>query len=524
MNKFSILILFLLYISGSLAQTYHVGDLFTAPDGSQGVVYYIDPNGSEGWVVALHDASASCPWGEVGNIPGLTDHVLSDSYNTPFHVLMEDKSGYENTMILRTFQQNSNYASGVVDVTNGWALPAPAQLGRLFGQLPFISSAIVNAGGELPAYGIYWCSAECDSSRAWAVNFENTNSAGNFLTRPKTNTYLVRAVRSFSFLADPEINYLWSTGANTPNITVSPNETTLYTVTISKSNGNSDSLEHTVVVNSVENQTFFYELCQGDEYVGNGFTVTAAETSVPGIFTHTRTEVVNGCDATYMLVLTVTPAPEASVNSSEDTICVGGEATLQTIIVGGTSSPQVPPVAVGDILCTDNSIVKLSEWPEAGKTALGVVFYVDTTGEHGWAIHLQEQSAKWGGFNIDIPTMTNYFSAREASTDFDGYGNTQKIRNAGSSDTYPAAYTVDFTNGWYVPAAGQLRLMYSEIVSLNPTLQLLGATIFSMDNYISYQSSTEHGAKYAWFMQNNGYLVENSKQVTYFKVRAVRSF
>jgi hypothetical protein len=523
MNKFSILIFFLLCIGDSLSQTYHVGDLFTAPDGSQGIVYYINPNGSEGWVVALHDASAGCPWGEIENVPGLTDYVLSDTYNTPFHVLMEDKSGYQNTMILRAFQQNSSYASGVVDVSNGWALPAPAQLGRLFGQLPFISSAIVNAGGELPAYGRYWCSAECDESRAWSVNFENTYSAGNFLAMQKTNNYYVRAVRSFSFLADPEINYLWSTGANTPYITVSPNTSTLYTVTISKADGFSDSLEQMVVVNSVENQTFFHELCQGEEYFGNGFTVTSDETSVPGIFTYTRTEVVNGCDAVYTLVLRVTPLLVASVSLSEDTICQGEEVTLQTIIVSDSLSSQMQPVVVGDILCTDNSIVKPSQWPEAGKTAMGVVFYVDTTGEHGWAIHLQELTAQWGGYNIDIPTMTNYFTAREAITDYDGYGNTQKIRNAGSPSTYPAVYAVDFANGWYVPAAGQLRLIYSEMLTLNSTLQVLGETLFPMDNYSSYQSSTEHGSIYAWYMLNNGFLMENSKQGSY-KVRAVRSF
>jgi len=522
MNKFSILISFLLCVSVSLAQSYQVGDLYTAPDGSQGIVYYIDPTASEGWVVALHDASAGCLWGEVGNVPGLTDYILSDSYNAPFHVLMEDRSGYENTMILRAFQQNSNYASGVVDVTNGWALPALAQLGRLFGQLPFISSAILNAGGELPSYSYYWCSAECDSSRAWIVNFENTNSAGNFLAMSKTNSYPVRAVRSFSFFADHSINYLWSTGDITPSITVSPNETTLYTVTLSKANGLSQTLEYTVQVNNVDNQTFFHELCQGEEYVGNGFNVTTAETSVPGIFAYTRTEVVNGCDATYKLVLTVVPLPAASINSSKDTVCEGEEVTLQAMVVAGTSSPQ--DVVVGDILCTDNTIVKPSNWLEAGKTAMGVVFYVDTTGEHGWAINLQEVSAKWGGTNIDIPTMTNYFTAREARTDFDGYGNTQKIRNAGSSETYPAAYAVDFANGWYVPAAGQLRLMYSEIVTLNTTLQILGETTFPMDNYLSsYLSSTEHGATYAWYMLNNGLLSENLKQGNY-KIRAVRSF
>ena len=55
------------------AQYYHIGDLYTAPDGSQGIVYYLHPDGSGGWVVALNDASIDCAWGDISNIPELND-------------------------------------------------------------------------------------------------------------------------------------------------------------------------------------------------------------------------------------------------------------------------------------------------------------------------------------------------------------------------------------------------------------------------------------------------------------------
>ena len=55
MKKALLIYLFLQLMSGwTLAQVYHVGDLFTAEDGSQGIVYYTFPDGS-GWVVALQD-------------------------------------------------------------------------------------------------------------------------------------------------------------------------------------------------------------------------------------------------------------------------------------------------------------------------------------------------------------------------------------------------------------------------------------------------------------------------------------
>ena len=64
--------LLILCCSGFLsAQNYHIGDLYTAPDGSQGIVFYVHPDGSGGWVVALNDASEGCAWGVEGDVPGL---------------------------------------------------------------------------------------------------------------------------------------------------------------------------------------------------------------------------------------------------------------------------------------------------------------------------------------------------------------------------------------------------------------------------------------------------------------------
>lgn len=42
----------------------------------------------------------------------------------------------------------------------------------------------------------------------------------------------------------------------------------------------------------------------------------------------------------------------------------------------------------GDVLCTDGSTVKAADYAGGSKTARGVVFYVDTTGQHGWAVKL----------------------------------------------------------------------------------------------------------------------------------------
>ena len=122
-------------------------------------------------------------------------------------------------------------------------------------------------------------------------------------------------------------------------------------------------------------------------------------------------------------------------------------------------------VCIGDILSTDGSTVKPELFASSGKSAMGIVFYVDNSDTHGWAVSLQDQvsSIQWCSstyYGYDIPDLPNYETARTAMHDLDGRQNTLSIRNSGSSTDFPAAWAVDYDNGWYLPSAGQLRYLY----------------------------------------------------------------
>ena len=75
-------------------QTYHLGDLYTAEDGSQGIVFFVGADGS-GWAVALHDAPNHYTWSSGGDIPTLTN------YDAPPQMALADTSGYTNTLAIR---------------------------------------------------------------------------------------------------------------------------------------------------------------------------------------------------------------------------------------------------------------------------------------------------------------------------------------------------------------------------------------------------------------------------------------
>ena len=495
------------------AQSYHIGDLYTAPDGSQGVVYYLHPDGSGGWVVRLNDDATYCYWGASTDVPGLANEYMSSQ------LLLADTMGYSNTQIIRNYQNSSTYAAGVVDFANGWVLPSPAQLSMLYGRMPFITSAIQNAGGTLPN-GHYWCSAEYDASRAWTVSFQS----GTFDPRSKNSYNIsVRSVRSFYCTGNEDMGYIWSTGATTSSITVSPEETTMYTVTVFNSGGCADTVEQTIVVYATSNTDTTVSVCGNYEWNGQIYTESGDYTIVtPG---------EGGCNSVATLHLTVSVTPDVTVTLTDDTICVGDNVTLEALVLNSdalVTPPITPSVAVGDILCTDGTIVKSSAYATSGKTAMGIIFYVDNTDEHGWAIHLQDQvsSLVWSTSEYDVPGLYNY-NGLNAYLDIDGYGNTQIIRSIGNSSSYPAAWAVDFANGWYLPAAGQMRLIMTLLPLLNSSLSLVGGSPFSMNSDFNYWSSTESSSGAAWAVSNRGYLSAYSKINTVYSrhaVRSVRSF
>ena len=218
------------------------------------------------------------------------------------------------------------------------------------------------------------------------------------------------------------------------------------------------------------------------------------------------------------------------ISASSGSVCLGNSVTLNVSVLNNSTNITEPPVAVGDVLCTDGSIVKISAWPVAGKTAMGVVFYVDNTGLHGWAVHLQDQSqgiAWCTSFPyVDVPTLTNINTLEGAINDFDGYLNTQKLRNAGSAATYPAAWAVDFAQYWYIPSIGQMHVLMSEYPKVNESLQTVGgSTMFPYGNNLdSYWTSTEFSDYAAWTQVRLGFIHQEGKTGAVNCLRSIRDF
>ena len=180
---------------------------------------------------------------------------------------------------------------------------------------------------------------------------------------------------------------------------------------------------------------------------------------------------------------------------------------------------------IGDILCTTGVYVSPAEYEASGLEAMGVIFYVDATGQHGWAVALEDAgSFTWGGIGYNTP-LPNFTSKRAAIYDLDGLFNTQEVLSYGANNnrSYPAFEALDVDNGWYLPAIGQLNLLYGNLVEVNDGLAAAGGTTFVMNSSWSYWSSTEYDSSWAWCLSNSGNLYGTSKNNTY-RARGVHNF
>jgi hypothetical protein len=187
-----------------------MGTVVTNADGSKGVVFYTDPTGLTGWMVALEDDSEGCPWGDNQNVLALEDQNPSSVQN-----MLDDLNGYHNTQVLRGwFMDNPDYAASKVDFANGWYLPSAGQLRKLYAALPFIETAILKEGGTTLSDGGYWSSSECSDGNAWspAFAFGTTTKTSNLRVRAIHNVYREAVTGDFVFIGAN--NSSWSDVSN----------------------------------------------------------------------------------------------------------------------------------------------------------------------------------------------------------------------------------------------------------------------------------------------------------------------
>lgn len=190
-------------------------------------------------------------------------------------------------------------------------------------------------------------------------------------------------------------------------------------------------------------------------------------------------------------------------------------------------------VRIGDLLCvqgTDTITVHIEDYSEG---AIGVVFYVDETGQHGWALHPQVQAQQiYWSYECELPWgLTGWHSVREAIYDLDGYDNTGFLRAASQNNhsKYPGAWEVDYEHGWYWPALGQLNILYGSAHIINNSLKVINGTM--LQGHWIYWSSSVYGfdndcALYSSYSGAMGAITKSRNELSGIplSIRSIRNF
>lgn len=199
-----------------------------------------------------------------------------------------------------------------------------------------------------------------------------------------------------------------------------------------------------------------------------------------------------------------------------------------------TDSTLLHCVNIGDIICVhsdtyDTVIVSPSDWTRLNLastyTPLSVVFYVDETCRHGWAVQCDSTYVKkqWNKTARNPPdeSLVNFTTSRLAISDLDGSSNTDSI-TAHITSTYEAFSSLPAP--FYLPAIGQLNVLFS--VKNNISIILTAVGFFSLpDNEdVYWWSSTEFSNKNAWALHCSNGSIENQAKTKSFHVIPVMNF
>lgn len=211
---------------------------------------------------------------------------------------------------------------------------------------------------------------------------------------------------------------------------------------------------------------------------------------------------------------------------------------------------------ISDGVYAVNTNGELINYSTADENCIGVVL---VAGEHKFMIAKSDATNDGSNYNLyydydkgDL-SLTNYSNAdgtnsygylggsstpqlsqdfttwtAGALSDFNGKTNTEVIAASSSNakdmckvlETFNAGSDNQGHTDWYVPACGQLALMYLAKTDINAALAKIGGTALESDYY---WSSSENGSSYAWNVNfDNGNVSYGRSKSNFYRVRFVR--
>lgn len=251
-------------------------------------------------------------------------------------------------------------------------------------------------------------------------------------------------------------------------------------------------------------KVYFDTVCVGTKYSRYGFYLGVLNEEGK-IVRNKNLQTVHGCDSLVVLSLFVAPEVKVRIDLTGDSVlCEGKEVKLTA--KGGLDyeeKEEEDRIKVGDIHCTDGTILHPADFAKSGKTADGVVVYLDETGEHGRIVSVTETQYYYAGSTgknlrndyelyrlLYIGEISKIERANYDVLVWNGFELTQAIEQQPYLENNIFLKDLDTSTGWYLPSLGEMHLLYSSLVDIEKSFAIAGATSVDLESlYITSNNS-----------------------------------
>lgn len=304
--------LIILFLSFSSVHAYRIGDVVMTKEGDLGIVFYIDQEK----VLLLSPFEKRASFSTQSRIDEcITGNDCDESLQV--HLF----NGRENTKRMKELAENSSYVFPVLDsipTDKGWFIPSLAEFSEIIDCLSSVTGMITALNGTPLEEYTYWTSSQYVSDGRGGI-YAYTINRGNDSYWKSTLfdiDYAVRYIYQIDLMdefTDAETNYMWNTGSTEPQITVSPGNTTTYSVSATSKLNACGSTASTTILVAGQSQDIYETICEGETYSGYGFNANTEGT-------YTKSIGKDNCMSEIKLHLTVAPKYKQVF---DDNACLG---------------------------------------------------------------------------------------------------------------------------------------------------------------------------------------------------------